>query len=85
MAALSSLTEGRLQSLIGGLPSVIGIEKEAFAIERGKRLVVDVPAAAIGATLLWVGVLNPGLWGAAQIPLVWIVVLLVYLLGGDWI
>lgn len=85
MAALSSLTEGRLQSLIGGVPSTIGIGSGLFAIERGKRLVVDVPAAAIGATLLWVGVINPGVWGAAQLPLVWIAIALVYLFGGDWI
>lgn len=85
MATLSSLTDDRLQSVIGNVPFTTGIESGAFAIERGKRLLVDVPFAVVGATALWVGVINPSLWGAAQIPLIWIGVLLVYLLGGDWV
>lgn len=84
MGIISSLRQNRLQSLVGNIenPST-GLPM--FAIERSKRMIFDVPAALIGGTVLWTTVINPGLWSVVQLPVIWLVILVVYLLGGDWI
>lgn len=85
MGILSNLQQNRLQSIIGGQSVSLPGDFTLFAIERGKRMAVDVPVASLASIVLWITVISPGSWSLVQIPLIPIAVIMVYFFAGGWV
>lgn len=70
MATLSTLTQNRAQALIGDVDATLPGEFAVFAVERGKRAIVDVPFSIIAALVIWTQLLNAGTWSLTHLPFV---------------
>lgn len=81
MAALSSLTQNRVQSLVGSVDAAIPGEFAIFALDRSKRAIVDFIPATAATIVIWTTLINPGTWSVFQIPLLVLLVAGVYLFG----